>query len=138
MKPYSRQWIEAYYRAILTCVVRYQKMANALESGPRSEILEFLDEFNSDVPLLKLDRWLGYVQRFMIGHGVTTVTDERNWTRALFRPLDFIEETWWDRLLNRLRKKPAIRPHTICGTSGQPQLPSKYDCSICGCPGYEC
>jgi hypothetical protein len=41
------------------------------------------------MPLLKLNRWLGYIQGVLIERRVTTVTEERDWTRPLFRPLDF-------------------------------------------------
>ncbi len=83
MKQFSPEWIAAYYDAIMACVERYRGMTN------RPDVLDFLEEFNREVPLLKLDRWLGYVQGVLIESGATTVADERNWTRPLFRPLDF-------------------------------------------------
>jgi hypothetical protein len=58
-----------------------------------SELHEFLQEFHDGVineaPLCKLNRWLGYIQAVLIERGVTTVKAERDWTRPLFRPLDF-------------------------------------------------
>lgn len=77
-------WAEQYYDAILTCVARYREMAEGMP-----DLLTFLDEFTRDVPLMKLSRWLGYVQGVLITRGVTTVTIERDATRPLFRPLDF-------------------------------------------------
>jgi len=79
-------WLSAYYDAILACVVRYREMAEGM-----TDLLSFLDEFKRDVPIVKLSRWLGYVQGVLIERGVTTVTIERDATRALFRPLDFKE-----------------------------------------------
>lgn len=77
-------WLSAYYDAILTCVVRYREMAEGMP-----DLLSFLDEFKRDVPIVKLSRWLGYIQGVLIERGVTTVTIERDATRVLFRPLDF-------------------------------------------------
>lgn len=71
----------------MKCVERYREIVNNSE-GCR-DLGKFLDEFNREVPLMKLNRWLGYVQGVLIERGFTTVEDERNWTRPLFRPLDF-------------------------------------------------
>ena len=83
MKQFSPEWIEAYYDSILKCVERYKAMTWD------TDIRTFLDEFSRDVPLLKLDRWLGYVQGVLIERKFTTVQAERDWTREYFRPLDF-------------------------------------------------
>jgi hypothetical protein len=52
-------------------------------------ILEFDFGIKDKLPLMKLNRWLGYIQSELIKLGFTTVEIERNWTRPLFRPLDF-------------------------------------------------
>lgn len=78
------EWLSRYHTSIKLCVERYQKMA---EGHP--DIIEFLEEFSDDVPLMKICRWVGYVQGILIERGVTTVEIERDWTRPLFRPLDF-------------------------------------------------
>lgn len=53
------------------------------------DLLLFLEEFNENVPLVKLSRWLGYVQGVLIERDATSTQIERDWTRPLFRPLDF-------------------------------------------------
>jgi len=79
-------WTRRYYDAILACVWRYREMAVNMP-----DLLTFLDEFTRDVPIVKLSRWLGYVQGVLVERGKTTVQAERDWTRPLFRPLDFSE-----------------------------------------------
>ena len=54
-------------------------------------IVEFLKNVDS-LPLMKLNRWLGYIQGSLIQWNITTVEKERDWTRPLFRPLDFGDE----------------------------------------------
>jgi hypothetical protein len=78
--------MKAYYTAITKCVERYRDLA---AKNGHEDIVLFLSEFNSSVPLTKLNRWLGYVQGVLIVRGATTVKAERDWTRPLFRPLDF-------------------------------------------------
>jgi hypothetical protein len=83
---------EAYYRALLECGERYRRMANCSRQwDPHLE--EFCDLFIEKVkdryPLMKLNRWLGYIQGVLIEKSETSVAAERNWTRPLFRPLDF-------------------------------------------------
>ena len=82
---------EDRYRDVLAaCAVRYIAM-----SDPEKELHEFALEFGQKVPylpLMKLNRWLGYIQGVLIERGYTTVTAERDWTRPLFRPLDFGED----------------------------------------------
>ena len=79
---------ETQYRvALMECGNRYAEMAK-----PGSDLAIFIDEFHqriTDYPLLKLNRWLGYIQGVLIERGITTVEAERDWTRPLFRPLDF-------------------------------------------------
>jgi hypothetical protein len=77
-------WVDNYYAAIFTCVERYRTMAEGMP-----DVLAFLDEFKRNVPIVKLSRWLGYVQGVLIERGKTTVTAERDTTRSLFRPLDY-------------------------------------------------
>jgi hypothetical protein len=80
-------WLQQYYDAIFKCVERYQEIVDRSEGC--SDLNKFLKEFNRELPLEKLNRWLGYVQGVLIERGFTTVEEERNWTRPLFRPLDF-------------------------------------------------
>jgi len=87
-------WLTTYYDAIMICVARYREMAKDMP-----ELLAFLDEFTRSVPLVKLSRWLGYVQGILIAAGSTTVAAERDTTRSLFRPLDFA--------------KPSTQPATL-------------------------
>jgi hypothetical protein len=53
---------------------------------------EFINGCVDGLPDRKLCRWLGYIQRAVIDQGLTSVEAERDWTRPLFRPLDFPEE----------------------------------------------
>jgi ubiquinone biosynthesis protein UbiJ len=91
LEPFSRDWRMAYVDAILQCKLRYRQMISncGVAIDGEQALLNFLDEFKPDVPLVKLSRWLGYVQGKIIAEGLTTVEEEREWTRPLFRPLDF-------------------------------------------------
>ncbi len=80
-------WVDKYYDAIMICVGRYREMA-----ADQPDLLAFLDEFSHEVPIVKLSRWLGYVQGVLIERGKTTVSAERDVTRSLFRPLDFAKD----------------------------------------------
>ena len=86
---------EAYYRALLACLDRYSQMITFHPRyGEFGELKNFIDwEFRKGIedklPLMKLNRWLGYIQGVLINEGITTVTIERDWTRPIFRPLDF-------------------------------------------------
>lgn len=72
----------AYYAALDKCVDRYCAGGD----------FEFFREGVRDrLPIPKLCRWLGYVQGVLIERGWSTVQAERDWTRPLFRPLDFPE-----------------------------------------------
>jgi hypothetical protein len=99
-----------YHKALLECGKRYREMLDTFiddndywgwgKTSATSESVNalwlFIDEFsqgcNNELPLMKLNRWLGYIQGSLIQWGVTTVEIERDWTRPLFRPLDFPEE----------------------------------------------
>lgn len=102
-------WLTAYYDAILTCVGRYRELAVGMP-----DLLSFLDEFTRKVPLVKLSRWLGYVQGVLIERGKTTVDAERDITRSLFRPLDFAKPPAFpegvDALLELLAKMEELAP----------------------------
>lgn len=86
-----------YHDALLKCGYRYRDMKLATYSEERfavgDDLLPFINEFidgcQSGMPVPKLCRWLGYIQGVLIERGLTTVTIERDWTRPLFRPLDF-------------------------------------------------
>lgn len=86
-----------YYDALMACLMRYRAM---IDQDPHREkysghndLLDFISEFEVSIksryPLNKLNRWIGYIQGVLIERGVTTVNAEREWTRPLFRQLDF-------------------------------------------------
>lgn len=87
----------AYYNALAACHIRYRDMIRARDKSELTsadyELWFFLKQFGGAIgprtPLMKLNRWLGYIQGCLIERGYTTVEAERNWTRPLFRPLDF-------------------------------------------------
>lgn len=58
----------------------------------------FIDEAilgaSNSMPINKLNRWLGYIQGILIAARITDVETERNYTRPLFRPLDFSRFPW--------------------------------------------
>jgi hypothetical protein len=79
---------QEYRVALKICLERYEQMIG-IEHG---DILDFITEFKALIrenPVNKLNRWLGYIQGVLIERGVTTVEAERDFTRLLFRPLDF-------------------------------------------------
>lgn len=80
--------IETEYReALSVCLDRYTVMA-----ADHLDLMDFIYEFREGVttlPLMKLNRWLGYIQGVLIERGATTVVEERDFTRPLFRHLDF-------------------------------------------------
>lgn len=88
-----------YYNALGACHDRYRSMLMELEKAGKLAssdyelwfflTLNFADGITKRLPLMKLNRWLGYIQGCLIERGYTTVEAERNWTRPLFRPLDF-------------------------------------------------
>jgi predicted NAD-dependent protein-ADP-ribosyltransferase YbiA (DUF1768 family) len=82
----------AYRIALRACGERYLGMATETLPGRLLGIGDFIQEFLdgcAEMPLCKLNRWLGYIQGTLITHGFTTVTAERDWSRPLFRPLDY-------------------------------------------------
>lgn len=99
-----------YHTALMQCGERYKHMLDTLiddndywgwgkstatrESA--SALWLFVDEFiqgcRDELPLMKLNRWLGYIQGSLIQWELTTVQTERDWTRPLFRPLDFPDQ----------------------------------------------
>jgi hypothetical protein len=91
LAPWSLEWFAAYRNAIYQCKLRYKQMIyqNIGPMGGAKKLLDFLDEFTEEVPLMKISRWIGYIQGDLIKRGITTVEAERDWTRPLFRPLDF-------------------------------------------------
>lgn len=85
--------MEQYYMALHKCAERYRDMQLARDVPTSDPLWQFTMEFmfgcRDGLPLLKLSRWLGYIQGVLIERGYTTVDAERDWTRPLFRPLDF-------------------------------------------------
>lgn len=86
---------DAYYLALHKCAERYRDMlieAATYTDDPLWRFnMEFMFACRDRLPLMKLNRWLGYIQGVLIERGHTTVEAERDWTRPLFRPLDFPE-----------------------------------------------
>jgi len=86
---------EQYRFALHKCAERYRDMMLAAPvSFPPSDPLwlfnmEFMFGCRDGLPVPKLCRWLGYIQGVLIARGYTSVEKERDWTRPLFRPLDF-------------------------------------------------
>lgn len=81
-----------YHDAIRKCADRY--LAFEFDDEKLRKFIKEL-RYGCDyaMPIPKLCRWLGYIQGVLIERGLTTVDEERNWTRQLFRPLDFPQET---------------------------------------------
>ena len=77
-----------YHDAIRQCADRYRAM-NCEDEKLHNFILELRQGCVDGMPIPKLCRWLGYIQGLLIERGLTTVVAERDWTRPLFRPLDF-------------------------------------------------
>ncbi len=79
---------QLYLQALRVCAERYTEMAKGQE-----DLLPFIKEFSEAIeislPLMKLNRWLGYIQGVLIERGLTTVDEERDFTRPYFRPLDY-------------------------------------------------
>ena len=92
----------SYYRSLAVCGLRYRTMLydfihdsdwKSVKREDATKLLRFLEDFikgiEDELPLMKLNRWLGYIQGVLISWGVTTVEAERDFTRPLFRPLDY-------------------------------------------------
>jgi hypothetical protein len=77
--------------------MRYIEMQQNRPGQVDNALWAFSHEFSygclQELPVPKLCRWLGYIQGVLIERGYTTVEAERDWTRPLFRPLDFQEDT---------------------------------------------
>jgi predicted XRE-type DNA-binding protein len=85
-----------YYSVLMECNARYRtmmeesKIENILDSDLyRFNELFFVGIAADKLPIPKLCRWLGFIQAGVIQLGLTTVEQERDWSRPLFRPLDF-------------------------------------------------
>ncbi len=90
-----------YYDVIGGLADRYRRMVIAQKSNSNFvftdemvELVRFCDAIkeeaeNKVMPLTKLNRWLGYTQGRVIAFGLTSVEDERDFTRPMLRPLDF-------------------------------------------------
>jgi len=88
-----------YYDALQKCAVRYIDMQEQYVDCYENNVPEALALWNFTYefytgckrrfPLMKLNRWLGYIQGCLIERGYTTVEAERDWTRPLFRTLDY-------------------------------------------------
>lgn len=83
-----------YYEAIHKCCERYRDMMLEVNWPVDEAVWNFNFDLmfacrDKSIPLMKANRWLGYIQGCMIERGFTTVEEERNWTRPLFRPLDY-------------------------------------------------
>ena len=82
---------DKYYDAIYECASRYHNMVN-LEND--IDLYNFILRLKNcakykSLPLMKLNRWLGYIQGCLITKDYTTVEIERDWSRPYFQPLDF-------------------------------------------------
>jgi hypothetical protein len=91
---------DEYYNSLKICADHYRSMLDDMMPKPHQShdlraLGKFIDEYSKGVedklPLCKLNRWLGYIQGVLIIHGFCTVESERDFTRPLFRPLDFEE-----------------------------------------------
>lgn len=81
---------QSYYDALKVVLSHYREMSKGHQED---ELLVFIEEFDQAIddrlPLMKLNRWMGYLQGILIAHGHTTVQEERDFTRPYFHPLDF-------------------------------------------------
>lgn len=84
-----------YHEALQTCGERYRDILSYPHPDTNDPLWQFTMEFlagcRAGMPLCKLNRWLGYIQGVLIERKYTTVQAERDWTRPLFRPLDYQE-----------------------------------------------
>lgn len=102
--------MDQYYESLLICAKRYSTMLmKAIDDNnywgwrdvgysttKAASLVDFLVEFQrgiqDNLPLNKLNRWLGYIQGTLIAWDITSVQAERDFTRPLFRPFDFPED----------------------------------------------
>lgn len=93
LKVYNRHSAtrRRYYAVIEALAIRYHNMliANGLEDDLRFALEIHKEAQKREIPLNKLNRWLGYLQGRVISLGHTTVQKERDFTRPLLRPLDY-------------------------------------------------
>jgi hypothetical protein len=84
-----------YHAALHKCAERYRVMLQEHSWPGKIDLavfnIEFMTGCRDGIPIPKLCRWLGYIQGVLIANGATTVEAERDWTRPLFRPIDFPE-----------------------------------------------
>ncbi|TIX42750.1 MAG: hypothetical protein E5V40_05805 [Mesorhizobium sp.] len=82
-----------YHAAIHACAERYRDMQLGNGASCDDPLWKFTHELmfgcRDGFPIMKLNRWLGYIQGVLIERGLTTVQAERDWSRPIFRPLDF-------------------------------------------------
>lgn len=93
---FHKEWLDKYYSGILECTYRYRDMLESMDHTQLSiEVYTFNEELMDGCrkrqPIWKMNRWLGYIQRYVIEKGHTSVSAERDFTRPFFRPLDFDE-----------------------------------------------
>ena len=80
-----------YYENIGQLARRYHLML--IPNGNQADI-DFVrtiiaESDKMQMPLTKLNRWLGYIQGLVIRDGLTSVQRERDYSRPLLRPLDY-------------------------------------------------
>jgi hypothetical protein len=89
----SKSIKDLYYKAVIFHTIRYKKMLEDFYKDKSSPSLLFCDEIikacEDKIPLCKVNRWFGYIQRVVIALRLSTVEYERDITRSYFRPLDF-------------------------------------------------
>lgn len=125
----AREPLTAYREALAACADRYELMVAEDDPDLRAFIRDFQERVR-DYPLMKLNRWLGYIQGSLISSGVTTIAAERDWTRPLFRPLDFTERSasLGDDALRVVRNAYGTNPRHTRGRDGG----CRDDCIPCG------
>lgn len=79
-----------YHQAIIEVASRYENW-NPSDRDLHAFREELIKGCLAGMPIEKANRWLGYIQGVLISRGITTVEEERDWTRPLFRPLDYPE-----------------------------------------------
>jgi len=78
--------IDNWYTVLNKLADKYESMASS--SDDDDELKTFILKFKSELKihsLTKLNRWLGYIQDRLIAAELTTVKDERNFTRPYFK-----------------------------------------------------
>lgn len=90
-----RHDVSAYHAALRECATRYINMQEMAPEKLDVKLFKFTLDFQRGcvdrMSVPKLCRWLGYIQGLLIERGFTTVEVERDWSRPLFRPLDYPE-----------------------------------------------